>query len=335
MTATSHIHIPPEWDLQSAVWVGWPTLQDEWGEAFHLARGEIAAFVRALSRFVPVCVAAGSEEAATSAETQCGAVARVHHIPLGDIWLRDTGPIIADIDGAASALTFRFDGWGGKFIMPGDTETAGTIAQKLDLPERRFPFILEGGAIEMDGAGTLITTRQCLLDGIRNPGLEAAAAEHLLEEALGVSNIIWLERGLINDHTDGHVDNLARFVGPGHVVCQRASGADDPNAEIFTNIEAALLAEGLTVSTLPSPGRITQGGDILPASHLNFLITNDAVLMPVFEDRYAQEAAAGLSELFPERQIISLPAIAILSGGGTFHCMTKDIPDTFDWNRLS
>ena len=327
MNATSHIHIPPEWGLQSAVWVGWPTLENEWGEAFHLARGEIAAFVHALSTYVSVYVAAGSAEAATSAETQCGSVAKIHQIPLGDIWLRDTGPIIANIDGVVRALTFRFDGWGGKYMMPGDTEAAAAIAREISVPIKTNPFVLEGGAVEMDGAGNLITTRQCLLDGIRNPDWNEAIAERALKETFGVSNITWLDKGLANDHTDGHVDNIARFVGPGHVLCQSASGIDDPNAEVLSEIEAALQYAGLTVSTIPSPGRIMRANKVTPASHLNFLVTNGAVLMPSFEENQARKAAHELSKIFKGREIISLPAIHILAGGGTFHCMTREIPD--------
>ena len=326
MNATSHIHLPPEWGLQAAVWVGWPTLEDEWGEAFHLARGEIATFVRTLSAFVPVHVAAGSEKAATSAEVHCGAVAKVHHIPLGDIWLRDTGPIIAEIGDKPTALTFRFDGWGGKYVMPGDTETAAAIARTLGLSQRAHDFVLEGGAIETDGAGTLLTTRQCLLDGVRNPDWDQPRAEDAIKHALGVTNIIWLERGLANDHTDGHVDNLARFVGPGHVVCQRPSGQDDPNSAVLSEIESVLRDAGLAVTSIPSPGQIATENLTMPASHLNFLITNNAVMVPVFERTYAPQACDALAEVFPGRDVIPLPARNILSGGGTLHCMTREIP---------
>ncbi len=326
MNATSHIYIPPEWEVQSAVWVGWPTLPEEWGDAFHLARGEIALFVHALSAFAPVHIAAGSAEAAESAETQCGSIAKIHQIPLGDIWLRDTGPIIASVNKSPGALTFRFDGWGGKFVMPGDAETSEAIAHKLKLPIYSNDFVLEGGAIDVDGAGNLITTRQCLLDGIRNPNWTEEIAEHALKKALGVSNIIWLNRGLINDHTDGHVDNLARFVEPGHVICQTASGEDDPNAALFTDIESGLRASGLKVSTVPSPGKIAHAGTIAPASHLNFLMTNGAVFVPIFEPEFSSHAIAAFENILPDREIIPLSAKNILSGGGAFHCMTREVP---------
>lgn len=332
---TSDIQIPPEWAKQSAIWVGWPTLEEEWGEAFHLARGEIATFVHVLSGCIPVHIAAGSEEAATNAETQCGSVAKIHQIPLGDIWLRDTGPIIAMRNGKPVALQFRFDGWGGKFVMPGDTETSAAIAQSLELSSVLYPFVLEGGAIEMDGAGRLITTRQCLLDGVRNSSWNETEAESALKTALGAAEIIWLERGLANDHTDGHVDNLARFIGPSQVVCQTPAGEDDPNADVFADIETVLREAGLTVSTIPSPGRIERHGKIIPASHLNFLMTSGKLILPTFEETHAPRAMEELAKILPDWEIVALPASQILSGGGTFHCMTRDIPDISAWEAKS
>lgn len=326
MKSSTNIFIPPEWEKQSAVWVGWPTLPDEWGAAFHPARGEITIFVRALSTFTSVHIAAGSEEAAKSAETQCGSFATVHQIPLGDIWLRDTGPIIARRGHELAALMFQFDGWGGKYTMPGDTDTSRAIADSLDLPKLAHRFVLEGGAIELDGAGNLLTTRQCLLDGVRNPAWTEASAEQSLKAAFGVSRILWLDRGLLNDHTDGHIDNIARFAGPNHVICQRPSGDDDPHASVLKEIETQLVAHGLKVDTIPSPGRVIIDDRFAPASHLNFLITNNAVIVPVFENVYSGQAVLELASIFPDRQIVPLYAKNILSGGGTFHCMTREIP---------
>lgn len=326
MKSASSISIAPEWAPQSSVWVGWPTLEDEWGAAFEPARIEIAAFVQHLSKYIQVHIAAGSDEAARSAEKLCQSHANIHKLPLGDIWLRDTGPLPILTHGKPAALDFGFDGWGGKYVMPGDTETAAAISGKLGLPVHRPGFVLEGGAIDLDGEGRLLTTRQCLLDGIRNPEWDEGAAEKALRAALGVTDIIWLDRGLLNDHTDGHIDNLARFIAPGHVLCQSPSGEDDPNGALFSEVEATLRSAGLRVDTLPSPGRIEISGDIVPASHMNFLITNGTVFLPIFEDEVARVATTRLEALFPKRKIIPLPAKNILAGGGTFHCMTRDIP---------
>ncbi len=322
----SDIYVPPEWAEQAGLWVGWPHLREEWGEAFEGARAEIAAFIQAARKHLPVYVACGSDEARYSAFQATGShVSHLHQveIPTGDIWLRDTGPVMAEVDGLPGALCFEFNGWGGKYAMPGDTETAGAIAAHHDVPVQHFEFVLEGGAIDVDGAGRLLTTRQCLLNRNRNPGWGEQLAEQTLKAALGISDVIWLEDGLANDHTDGHIDNLARFIGPGHVLCQTASGRDDPNANAYAAAEAALRAAGLKVTTLPSPGLI---GEAMPASHMNYVLINGAVILPTYEARFSTEAAAILQALFPDRDVVALQANNILFGGGSFHCMTREVP---------
>ena len=326
------ISVPPEWAPQTAVWAGWPHLRGEWGASFDDARAEIATFIRALSAVTLVRVACGSREAYTSAwltfepEIKSGTVA-LHTVPAGDIWLRDTGPIIAREDAQPVALRFGFNGWGGKYVMPGDTMTASGIASVERIHAQHHDFILEGGAIDLDGAGRLLTTRQCLLNPNRNPDWTQAAAETALKSAFGVSEVIWLGDGLENDHTDGHVDNIARFIGPGRVVCQSPSGANDPNAETLAVIERDLRAAGLDVVRVPSPGLITDAdGAPVPASHMNFLVSNGQIFLPVYEAEYAPKAVAALEAALPNHKVIALPARHILSGGGAFHCMTQQIP---------
>ena len=318
--------IPPEWAPQRALWVGWPRLEHEWSGLMGAARDEIEGFVRAAARFVPVRVAIGDEAAgADAARRGLSAVAELVRVPTGDVWLRDTGPLFAS-DG--TALCFRFNGWGGKYAMPGDEATAEALAHHEDAEPRLFEVVLEGGSVDLDGAGRVLTTRQCLLNPNRNGEFSEARAEAFLKEALGVSEVVWLGQGLHGDHTDGHVDNLARFVGPGRAVCQAASG-DDPHADVLAEAEADLRAAGLDVVTVPSPGRITDAdGEVLPASHMNFTITNGAVLLPVYEERAGASAAEALAAIFPGREVVALPARAILEGGGgAFHCMTREVPD--------
>lgn len=326
------INVPPEWSPQAAVWVGWPHLRGEWGDAFDGARQEIAGFVRALSQVTQVKIACGSREAYGSAwfaletEIAAGRVS-LHTVPSGDIWLRDTGPIMAVRDAEPIALSFDFNGWGGKYVMSGDTMTAGGIVSVERVPRQHQPFILEGGAVDFDGAGRMMTTRQCVLNPNRNPGWTDAVAEQALRHAFGVETVIWLGEGLLNDHTDGHIDNIARFIGPGRVLCQSPSGADDPNEKRLNDIGSSLLRSGLDVVTIPSPGRILdEAGDIMPASHANFLISNGHVFLPVYEETYAPRAVAALEAAMPGYNIIALPARNILSGGGAFHCMTQQIP---------
>lgn len=318
----------PEWAPQGAVWVGWPRLREEWGDAFDLACLEVAGFVRALADYAPVKVVAGDDAAADSAYAALGDVAEIHRLPSGDIWLRDTGALFVQANGAAAGLVFRFNGWGGKYVMEGDAETAAAMCAAEAVPPIVHDFILEGGAIDQDGAGVLLTTRQCLLNPNRNPGWTHVHAEAALRTAFGAQRIIWLDEGLLGDHTDGHIDNIARFVGPGRVVCQQPSGEDDPNTDVLRRIECDLRAAGLEVTCLPSPGRIEdEDGASMPASHMNFLITNGAVLMPAYENVYSAQAAAKLADVFPGRQVLALPARHILAGGGAFHCMTQQTPD--------
>lgn len=331
MLETKH-YVPPEWAAQSIVWAGWPHLRGEWGDAFDGVRAEIASFLRALSAVTPVRIACGSREAYGSAwaaletEIVAGRVT-LHTLPAGDIWLRDTGPVFAHLDGRSIAMAFEFNGWGGKYVMPGDTMTAGGISSVEQVQARHHDFVFEGGSIDLDGAGRLLTTKQCLLNPNRNTGWTQTIVEATLKRAFAVNQVIWLGDGLRNDHTDGHVDNIARFIGRGRVMCQRGSGADDPNADIFDAIRADLAAAQLEIVEIPSPGRISDAnGDVLPASHMNFLMSNRHVFVPIYEDHYALQAIAAFEQALPDYKIIGLPANNILSGGGAFHCMTQQVP---------
>lgn len=325
-------YVSPEWAAHAAIWVGWPHLRGEWGDAFDGARAEITRFVEAVCHVTPVRIACGSREAygsawfAFEADIAAGRVS-LHTLPTGDIWLRDTGPLIAHADGAAMALDFAFNGWGGKYDMPGDTMTASAIASVEQIPVSRQTFILEGGAVDLDGAGRLLTTRQCLLNPNRNEDWDQGRAEAALIQAFGVTDILWLDQGLQNDHTDGHIDNIARFIGPGRVLCQSPSGEDDPNADALRDIEKTLKSMGLEVGLIPSPGKILDlDGEVMPASHMNFVISNQHLFLPIYELRYGQAAMAALEAFLPGVKIIGLPARSILAGGGAFHCMTQQIP---------
>ncbi|NQY97875.1 MAG: agmatine deiminase family protein [Henriciella sp.] len=330
---TDRTYVPPEWAPQSAVWVGWPHIRGEWGSAFEGARDEIAAFVRAVAQVTPVRVACGSREADTSAwltldDLVASGQVQLHTVLAGDIWLRDTGPVLSRRGETSEALAFQFNGWGGKYVMPGDTHTAQAIASVERVPVSRFPFVLEGGAVDVDGDGRLLTTRHCLLNPNRNPDWNEADATRALEQAFGVDQVIWLDEGLINDHTDGHVDNIARFIGPGRVLCQMPSGEDDPNAETYVAIKRKLKDAGLEVHLIPSPGKITdEDGKPVPASHMNFLISNGTVFMPTYDADAVPALIAAFEKVLPDYKLITLPARHILSGGGAFHCTTQQVPE--------
>jgi agmatine deiminase len=193
--------------------------------------------------------------------------------------------------------------------------------------------VLEGGALDHDGRGTALTTRQCLLNPNRNRGWRQGEAERALEAALGARRVLWLDEGLMNDHTDGHVDNLARFVAPGVAACPVAFGLDDPNAGAYDAAARALSAftdadgERLRVARIPSPGRLTDDDHrVIPASHMNFLIANGAVIVPVYGDPAGAWAVEALQALFADRAVIALPSRALITGGGSFHCISQQEP---------
>jgi agmatine deiminase len=322
--------IPAEWAPHAAIWTAWPSAADLWEADLEPAQAEVGAMVRALAAGEPVKVLADGAAAVASARAALAGVdADVIDAPFGDIWLRDTGPIFAR-DGAAHR--FRFNGWGGKYELPHDDEVAARIAERTGVRLVAHDFVLEGGSIEMDGEGALLTTRQCLLNPNRNPGWTQETAEAALRAALGIEKVLWLDDGLLNDHTDGHIDNLARFVAPGRVVCQAPSGADDPNSAVLDQIARALEvmtdAQGrrLEVIRIPSPGLVLdEDGEPIPASHMNFVIGNAAVPVPIYSDT-GDDAERALASLFPGRRVIGLSANAILTGGGAFHCITQQQP---------
>ena len=206
-------------------------------------------------------------------------------------------------------------------------ETIGAeVARDAGLPLVESDWILEGGAIDTDGTGIVLTTEQCLLNPNRNPDLSRADIEARLARDLGLNRVVWLGDGLVNDHTDGHVDNLARFVAPGEVALPHATGADDPNATIYSDAKARLLGAGLKVHDIPSPGLVTRGDFVEPASYANFAITTHLVVVPTFGSVHDSDGVAAVAALFPDRPTIGLPGDAVLAGGGGFHCASQQMP---------
>ena len=329
--------VPAEWSPHRAIWLGFPSHEELWEDDLAPAQAEAAALARALAGpgGERVRVLVSGDAAADAAQAL---IAGVPHVELvrgdfGDIWLRDTGPIFMGEGEAFRACGFRFNGWGGKYVLEGDDTVADQIAAAAGAPLALNDFVLEGGALDHDGFGAVLTTRQCLLNPNRNPGWTEQAAEAALSQALGVTRVLWLDDGLVNDHTDGHVDNLARFVAPGVVACPIAFGRDDPNADIY-NAAARQLAgmtgprgSPLQVARIASPGRVTNDeGEIVPASHMNFIIANGAVIAPIYDETSGGYALDALRSLFPERTVVGLASRALLTGGGSFHCITQQEP---------
>ncbi len=318
------VRMPPEWHPQQWLWIGFPHDGEEWPGYLGRAQEQIAAFANAVAESgqeVRLLVR-DAANAARAAEL-CSTSVKLEQRRYGDVWLRDTGPLVL-ADG--TAMRFGFNGWGGKYLMDGDQEIGAELAQDAGLTVETADWILEGGAIDTDGTGLVVTTEQCLLNPNRNPQLSQAEIEARLDRDLGFERVLWLGEGLINDHTDGHVDNLARFVAPGVLVLPRATGAGDPNAAIYADAKARADAFGVAVREVPSPGRVETDGRIEPASYMNFCITSRLVVVPTYGTRHDADGVAAVAELFPDRTVVGILADAVLAGGGSFHCASQQMP---------
>lgn len=318
--------IPPaEWAPQRALFMGFPSDPELWLHDLAPAQAEVSALARTLSRTVRVLLLASGPAAAEAARALVGAQADVHDLAFGDIWLRDTGPVFL---GAEDCARFRFNGWGGKYDLAGDDSVGAGMAGLMSAAVAQHDFVLEGGAIEYDGQGLLLTTEQCLLNANRNPGWDQATALTALAAALGVRRIVWLGDGLLNDHTDGHVDNLARFVGSETVAIPLPSGPDDPNAAVYADARKRVRAAGLAVADVPSVGRFVVDGEIVPASYMNWIVSNGQVVVPLYGAPNDGAAIAAVKRCFPRHDVTGLRADHILTGGGSFHCITQQVPES-------
>ena len=318
----------PEWAPHDSVWIGFPSDPELWLGDLKAAEREVAAFAEAVQsggRGEKITLVAAHDGAAESAR-RLAPFADVVVEPFGDIWLRDTGPIVLGSGaGRRRAQGFGFNGWGGKYELEGDDDSGERLARSAGLPFSKADWILEGGAIDGDGSGTVVTTEQCLLNPNRN-ALTRDEVEAKLKRDLGFERVVWLGSGLLNDHTDGHVDNLARFVAPGRVAIPTPA-KDDPNEAVYRDAARRLRATKLDVVTLPSPGRVLgEDGDVIPASFMNFYIGNAAVVVPQYGAPNDRAAVDVVQALFPDRVAIGLRADHILTGGGSFHCISQQVP---------
>jgi len=333
--------MPAEWEAHQGCWLAWPCAEDLWNEDLGAAQRSIAALCRAIASApphelpeIPNLLVPNPHCETEARRALQGVPARFHRADYGDIWLRDTGPLfVRRDDGKLAAATFRFNGWGGKYLLPGDDSVARAVSHLSRIPPVYHDWVLEGGSVEVDGQGTCLTTRQCLLNPNRNPGLDEKSIERRLGEALGVARVLWLDEGLLNDHTDGHVDTVARFVGPARVVCMEARSSDDPNRRTLEAIAQALerfkdaRRSPLEVIRIPSPGSVIgRAGELMPASYVNFYIANHAVAVPVYGTAFDEEAVLRIAALFPGRRTLGIDAKALLEGGGAFHCVTQQQP---------
>ena len=339
---------PAEWEPHRATWLSWPHNPETWPDPAHLAAVHAAfgAMVAALAPHEAVEIGAGDEALEETARAAIRAAGwdpdrnvRFHRWPTTDAWIRDHGPIfVTRGPNAASPATralcdFRFDNWGRKY--PGwelDDAVPRHVEKVLGLPRFASELVLEGGAIDGDGAGTVLTTEACLLNPNRGEGRTRERMERLLADFLGARHVLWLGDGIEGDDTDGHVDDVARFVAPGVVVAASCADPSDANhaplAENLRRLRAASDARGaaLSVVELPMPARLALGEQRSPASHANFYLANGVALVPVFGGASDARALAILRELLRGREVIGIPSTELVSGFGAVHCVTQQEP---------
>ena len=335
--------MPAEWEPHRGTWISWPHKEASWPGNFAPVRPTVAAMVRELvtGEEVHINVADGAMEEGARAELRRAGAAleRVtfHHNPTNDAWCRDHGPIFVERAGDGGTeqliLDWGYNAWGGKY-PPFDLDNAipARVAEEYGL-ERVVPgMILEGGSIDVNGRGTLLTTEQCLLHPNRNPDLDREAIEERLRDHLGVRTILWLGEGIVGDDTDGHVDDITRFVDPSTIVTAIEDDPADANhAPLADNLERLRGMRDqdgrpFRIETLPMPRPVEYDGERLPASYANFYIGNAVVLVPGYDPERDEVARAVLQRCFPERRVVVIDCTALVWGLGAFHCLTQQWP---------
>lgn len=331
------VRMPDEGEPHLRTFMAWPASTGPWGPDLAAVRDDIAGLAGAIARFEPVVLVACPDDAA-AARAACGGAVEVLPIPVDDLWMRDTGPTFVRTDSGQAGLDTRFNGWGGKQPHPRDGDVARRLLEHYGIPRIVTPLVTEGGSLEVDGRGTLMATESSIVNDNRNPGRGRDELEAALRDMLGVAKVIWFPGVRGADITDGHIDGLARFAGPGVVVLTRPGPRAEP-AELTQYHQARdILAgstdaagHGLEVVDLTEPdwAEIGSHGDDFLASYINYYVVNGAVIAPAFGDRAADQGAADvLRDLYPGREVVQVRIDTLAEGGGGIHCATQQQPAT-------
>jgi agmatine deiminase len=353
--AADGFRMPGEFEPHSGCWMAWPERPDNWRLGAKPAQEAYVAVAEAIAASEPVTMAV-SDAQFENCRAMLPPEVRVVEISTDDAWIRDHGPtFVVDGTGERRGVDWRFNAWGGTegglyFPWDRDDRVAAKVLEVEGDDRYRAPIVLEGGAIHVDGEGTVLTTEECLLNPNRNPELSREQIERVLLDYLGAEKVVWLGAGVFEDETDGHVDNLACFARPGVVLLTWTDDEDDPQHAISRDarerLEAATDAQGrpLEVVLLPSPGPLQisaeeaegvdaaegtvprSAGDRMAASYVNFYLGNSRIVYPLLDPRHDEEAAAILRRVFPEREVVGVAAREILLGGGNIHCVTQQVP---------
>ncbi|MDA1100222.1 MAG: agmatine deiminase family protein [Proteobacteria bacterium] len=332
--AEDGFYMPPDWGPHERCWMAWPCRIDAWGEAMDLACLATAALARAIAKYEPVTMLVTPELIAI-ARLQLGSLVTIWEADLDDSWSRDIAPnFLIDGEGRLAGAVFDFNAWGNKHHdYDKDAKLGQWLLHELDLPCYRVPMVLEGGAIHVDGSGTLITTESVAFNSDRNPTLDRRQIEERLAMYFGIRKVIWLPGGLVGDRADGHVDKVARFVAPGRMMCAVAAHRGDPNHGVLSDNLARLarerdaLGRPLELLELPLPAPLRQpDGRFLVRSYLDFYLANNAVYVPAFDDAGDEEAANLIAAAFPRREMVQLDMADIAFRGGAVHSLTQQQP---------
>jgi agmatine deiminase len=335
---------PAEWEKHEATWIAWPHHEPDWPGKLAPIPWVYAEIVRVLARNERVEILCHDETVHDAAcrHLEAHGVSenyRLHVAPNDRVWLRDSSPTWVEHEGGPQLVNWRFNAWA-KYDNYTRDEKIGRVVEKISGVRRLEPtrpdgqrVVLEGGAIETDGEGTLLTTEECLLSGVqaRNPGLTREEYEQIFREWLGIRETIWLGEGCVGDDTHGHVDDIARFVAPGVVVLAYEPDPNDDNharsADNLTRLDLAGGAAGaLKIVKLPYPRPVVMNGERLPASYANFYVANNVVLVPTFNDPNDRVALNTLAQLMPDREVVGIHAVDLVWGLGTLHCLTQQQP---------
>lgn len=335
---------PAEWEAHEATWLSWPHNRETWPRQLAAVERAFVAMARALCGREKVCITVQDSAMADSVHATLiregmdpGANVGCYVVPTNDAWIRDHGPVFLVRDSGMTreraVMDFGYNAWGGKYPpWDCDEKVSRRMAGLLGLQRFANPAVIEAGSIEGNGQGTLITTDSCLLNSNRGPGRTRDFLESMLRASLGVEHVLWLDSEIVGDDTDGHVDNLARFVASDVVVTVVEEDAHDPNYEPLRKNLARLRAAGedsgrkLSIATLPMPPPVFVGGMRCPASYANFYIANEVVLLPTFGTPSDARAIAILEELLPGRDVVGIPARDLVVGLGSVHCLTQQEP---------
>jgi agmatine deiminase len=331
---------PAEWEPHAATWISWPRPDGiSFPDSYQRVAPTLVEMVEALVESETVCVNVGDarQEAEVAGYLSASARAKVRfaRIATNEPWCRDHGPMFVtrDDEPRLAVLDWRYNAWGGKY-PPYDLDDAvpARVAELLDLPVYRSELVLEGGAFDANGQGVLLTTESCLLNPNRNPNASREQIEQALKDYLGVRQVVWLGDGIAGDDTDGHVDDLARFVSANTIVAVVEENLRDANysplRDNLRRLQAIKLPDGARprVLQLPMPAPIEREGQRLPASYANFYIANNIVLLPIFGDPNDAVAEKILQQVFPDRKIVAIDCRELIWGLGAFHCLTQQQP---------